>query len=157
MVFCQDLNLDVLKYSTYPSFNNSNQMNDYPKDAILTKVVLLCSTWDELCGKSSLWNDLKFDLCVSSETLYRPAQFDTISRLLKNRLKNPSGRALFAQKSYYFGLGGGSVPFLRFLEHNNDLHAKILKKIKDGQSNVRDILEIRHTENVISPKIGESK
>lgn len=49
------------------------------------------------------------------------------------------------------------MPFLRFLEHNNDLHAKILKKIKDGQSNVRDILEIRHTENVISPKIGESK
>ncbi|CBZ55172.1 Chromosome 1 open reading frame 156, isoform CRA_a, related [Neospora caninum Liverpool] len=56
----------------------------------------------------------QFDWIVASECIYRPKLFGTLRQLLKTRLKR-SGKALVAGKRYYFGLGGGTLPFLHFL------------------------------------------
>ncbi|KEP63490.1 UNVERIFIED_CONTAM: hypothetical protein HHA_312410 [Hammondia hammondi] len=60
-------------------------------------------------------SEAQFDWIIASECIYRPKLFETLRQLFKTRLKRGSGKAVVAGKRYYFGLGGGTLPFLHFL------------------------------------------
>ncbi|RQX72620.1 putative chromosome 1 ORF-a, related protein, partial [Toxoplasma gondii CAST] len=60
-------------------------------------------------------SEAQFDWILASECIYRPKLFETLRQLFKTRLKRGSGKAVVAGKRYYFGLGGGTLPFLHFL------------------------------------------
>lgn len=96
-----------------------------------------------------------FDLCLSAETLYRTSNFHVIREILVTRLSTMGAvslhreikchecyQAFFAQKRFYFGVGGGSLPFLNYIRDDNALSGRIICSVEDGQSNVRDIIEI---------------
>lgn len=42
-------------------------------------------------------------------------------------LKRPSGVAYVAAKSYYFGVGGGTAAFLRLVNEEGEMVAKVLQ------------------------------
>lgn len=66
------------------------------------------------------WNDYHpkpFDVIVSSETIYDEKNYKSVLSLLKRSLK-ADGTALISAKSHYFGVGGGTRSFERFVEED---------------------------------------
>lgn len=146
-VTLQDLNESTfIKYSI-PSF----QRTLHPE---LTSITFVTCTWESMLQSPTnespseaddniYWN---YDVVLSSETLYRPENFPVISEILLRIFRcNRDTKALFAQKRYYFGLGGGTMPFQLYIKQQGttqQLNAEIIKTIETGHSNVRDILLI---------------
>jgi hypothetical protein len=87
-------------------------------------------------------SEVQFDYIFSCDTLYSlqsmPALLDLISRLMA-----PNGCALVCAKSFYFGVGGSTSALLELVERHPSLIARVLEKIADGSSNVREIIELR--------------
>lgn len=87
-----------------------------------------------------------FDVILSAETTYDTTQISVLSECLLKLLQD-NGVAFIAGKSYYFGVGGG----IRSLETtlrkeaqrlNVSLQIQRVREIRDGSSNVREILRI---------------
>ena len=72
----------------------------------------------------------KYDLILTSETIYNPANHSKLISIFKNFLK-PAGCVLIAAKTYYFGVGGGVQEFQGKLEAQGFL-VTCLKKYEDG-------------------------
>ncbi|NWY70289.1 MET18 methyltransferase, partial [Erithacus rubecula] len=81
----------------------------------------------------------KYDLILTSETIYNPdyysALHDTLAQLLDR-----NGRVYLASKVHYFGVGGGVYLFEKFIEEKNVFTTKIVKTIDQGLQ--RCIMEI---------------
>ncbi|CAN8064978.1 unnamed protein product, partial [Agarophyton chilense] len=91
-----------------------------------------------------------FHLVLSADTVYAPPQCAALARCICACL-HPRGVALVAAKTYYFGLNGGTVAFRRHLERaaaavvpSIRLHVSVVHEVRDGHSNVRQILRIVH-------------
>ncbi|XP_054836805.1 histidine protein methyltransferase 1 homolog [Eublepharis macularius] len=73
----------------------------------------------------------KYDLILTSETIYNPDYFealhDTLSKLLK-----ATGCIYLASKAHYFGCGGGVLLFTTFVEKKNVFKARTVKIIDKG-------------------------
>lgn len=72
----------------------------------------------------------KYDLILTSETIYNVANHSKLISIFKNFLK-PAGCVLIAAKTYYFGVGGGVQEFQSKLEAQGFL-VTCLKKYEDG-------------------------
>ena len=103
-----------------------------------------------------------YDLILSSDTLYSSQSQEKLLRLLQRTMRYPAGRAYFAAKSYYFGVGGGTKMFADLLRRaeptigsgataaagstsvpaGSKLEVQQVWKCEDGSSNVREILEV---------------
>lgn len=88
-----------------------------------------------------------FDVILSAETVYSKSSLESLARSTLTLLKPNGGYALFAGKSYYFGVGGGMNSFRNMV----DKVAKSLsiavgidsvEQLRDGKSNVREICRI---------------
>ncbi|NXC48050.1 MET18 methyltransferase, partial [Penelope pileata] len=81
----------------------------------------------------------KYDLILTSETIYNPDYYsslhDTLSQLL-----DENGRVYLAAKVHYFGVGGGTYLFEKFIEERNVFRSRVVKEIDEGLK--RFILEI---------------
>ncbi|NXG32389.1 MET18 methyltransferase, partial [Dromaius novaehollandiae] len=81
----------------------------------------------------------KYDLILTSETIYNPdyysALHDTLSQLL-----DKNGRVYLASKAHYFGVGGGVYLFEKFIEERNVFRTNTVKIIDEGLK--RFIIEI---------------
>ena len=56
------------------------------------------------------------------------------------------GIALIATKRYYFGCGGGSYELMRLFQessYSSSYCCRIVKSFEDGNSNIRDIIEVK--------------
>ncbi|PHJ17748.1 chromosome 1 orf- related, partial [Cystoisospora suis] len=82
---------------------------------------------------------LQFDWIVASECIYRPSNFQTLLDLLRARLKRRTGKALIAAKRYYFGIGGGSLPFLKFVRDAEETRRHARDEKKKGK---KDLMEV---------------
>ncbi|NXS62043.1 MET18 methyltransferase, partial [Brachypteracias leptosomus] len=73
----------------------------------------------------------KYDVIVTSETIYNPdyygALHDTLAQLL-----DKNGRVYLASKIHYFGVGGGIYLFEKFIEERNMFRTSIVKTIDKG-------------------------
>ncbi|NXG64510.1 MET18 methyltransferase, partial [Hemiprocne comata] len=73
----------------------------------------------------------KYDLILTSETIYNPdcysALHDTLAQLL-----DKNGRVYLASKVHYFGVGGGIYLFEKFIEERNVFRSSIVKIINKG-------------------------
>lgn len=158
LLVCQDLNRSVLLTSTFDVLSNIKKPS-LAADCHAVRVVLLPCTWNSLLNsfldhhllrstpqpsQPSPMAAVRFDLILSAETLYRPENFEIMARLLLHRLQPGSGRAIFAQKKFYFGVGGGSAPFIAFLNATfpGTFEIQTLDVLNNGRSNVRDIISI---------------
>ncbi|NWQ88309.1 MET18 methyltransferase, partial [Burhinus bistriatus] len=73
----------------------------------------------------------KYDVILTSETIYNPdyysALHDTLAQLLHEK-----GRVYLASKAHYFGVGGGIHLFEKFVEERNVFRTSIVKIIDKG-------------------------
>ncbi|NXL84091.1 MET18 methyltransferase, partial [Alectura lathami] len=106
----------------------------------LSKCRFFSGEWSEV-SKLLLSNKpcSKYDLILTSETIYNPdyysALHDTLSQLL-----DKNGRVYLASKVHYFGVGGGVYLFEKFIEERNVFKSSIVKEIEEGL--MRFIMEI---------------
>jgi hypothetical protein len=84
-----------------------------------------------------------FDLILSSETIYESESAARLCGLILAQLRRPSGVALVAAKSYYFGVGGSVAAFRSRVEADGRFTCSTVKVIEDGASNRREVLAIR--------------
>lgn len=87
-----------------------------------------------------------FELVVSSDTVYSDASLASFVALVA-RVLHADGVALVAAKSYYFGVGGGTLALRRALAATAErdgrrLTARVLVRHSDGVSNVREVLHV---------------
>ncbi len=118
-VLFQDLNTDVLRAST--SAHIHSNCPTAPEEG---RVALLAGAWaaqpDFLQAEATAqqlpsWaSSGRFDFILSSETLYREAYFKQLLHALLAAM-HPDTQVLLATKRFYFGVGGGTRPWIEFL------------------------------------------
>lgn len=82
----------------------------------------------------------KFDIILTCETIYNPANNQKILDVLKKKLRPVTGVAYIAAKTYYFGVGGGLRSFEALLENDNMLHSEVVWTTTENVQ--REILKI---------------
>ncbi|XP_069718810.1 histidine protein methyltransferase 1 homolog [Phaenicophaeus curvirostris] len=99
----------------------------------LSKCRFLSGGWPEVCQLllSSNRPFSKYDVILTSETVYNPdyysALHDTLAELL-----DKNGRVYLASKAHYFGVGGGIYLFEKFIEERKVFRSSIVKTIDQG-------------------------
>uniref|UniRef100_A0A0G4FBX1 protein-histidine N-methyltransferase n=1 Tax=Chromera velia CCMP2878 TaxID=1169474 RepID=A0A0G4FBX1_9ALVE len=147
----QDLNQEVLE--TVTSANISLNLEEDVGGIDDERVSLVCGTWGDLpvlLESSGLAG--AFSLVVSSESLYREEDFEAVYAVLDCCL-GPKGQALLASKKFYFGVGGGTSSFLRYVRDRRSgggtLDAQVWRSFEDTKSNVREILQVTREPPVV--------
>ncbi|NXY14294.1 MET18 methyltransferase, partial [Atrichornis clamosus] len=108
---------------------------------VLNKCRFFSGEWSQVSQLllSSNKSFSKYDIILTSETIYNPdyysALHDTLAQLL-----DKNGRVYLASKVHYFGVGGGIYLFEKFIEKKNVLRTSIVKTIDQGLQ--RCIMEI---------------
>ncbi|NWI55489.1 MET18 methyltransferase, partial [Calyptomena viridis] len=108
---------------------------------VLTKCRFFSGGWSEVSQLllSSNKPFSKYDIILTSETIYNPdyysALHDTLAQLL-----DKNGRVYLASKVHYFGVGGGIYLFQKFIEERNVFRTSTVKTIDQGLQ--RCIMEI---------------
>ncbi|NWH68865.1 MET18 methyltransferase, partial [Geococcyx californianus] len=99
----------------------------------LSKCRFFSGGWPEVCQLLLNSNRpfSKYDMILTSETIYNPdyysALHDTLAELLDKK-----GRVYLASKAHYFGVGGGTYLFEKFIEERNIFRSSIVKTIDKG-------------------------
>lgn len=101
-----------------------------------------------------------YDLILGSEVLYFVNAYTKLIDIMQRCLR-PTGKAyvqllnsfssntsLIASKLYYFSCGGGTRQFEEVTEKQGAMQCRVLKRIEDQQSNIREILELQLTKLV---------
>ncbi|NWS18315.1 MET18 methyltransferase, partial [Pachyramphus minor] len=100
---------------------------------VLSKCRFFSGEWSEVSQLllSSNKPFLKYDIILTSETIYNPnyysALHDTLAQLL-----HKNGCVYLASKVHYFGVGGGIYLFQKFIEERNVFRTNIIKTIDQG-------------------------
>ena len=82
----------------------------------------------------------KYDLILTSETIYAEESHPKLYATIKNSLKRNGGRALVAAKTFYFGVGGDILSFRQLIEKDDVFDVKV---VFSAQAFVRrEILEL---------------
>ena len=84
----------------------------------------------------------QYSLILSSETVYNEESIRPLLEMIRRYLA-PRGKALLAQKRYYFGVGGGTKQVRKLLPPLG-LHVTQCEEISDGLSNMREVLTVEH-------------
>ncbi|NXC12369.1 MET18 methyltransferase, partial [Corythaeola cristata] len=154
-VHFQDYNSTVIDEITLPNvvancINDSNRMggrdnrktseppSKRPKKAecspaVLTKCRFFSGEWSEVSQLllSSNKPFSKYDVILTSETIYNPDHYSTLHDTLA-QLLDKHGRVYLASKAHYFGVGGGIYLFEKFIEERNVFKTSIVKIIDKG-------------------------
>ncbi|XP_074733006.1 histidine protein methyltransferase 1 homolog [Strix uralensis] len=100
---------------------------------VLTKCRFFSGEWSEVSQLLLSSNKAfsKYDIILTSETIYNPdyysALHDTLAQLLDR-----NGHVYLASKAHYFGVGGGIYLFEKFIEERNVFRSSIVKIIDKG-------------------------
>ncbi|CAG8550291.1 1706_t:CDS:2 [Ambispora leptoticha] len=157
----QDYNEQVIKLVTIPNIllNTSlrPQSTDIDHQGIAqVNVANNENIIREMCKRSRFfagdWNGLvdaldiksekeKYDLILTSETIYNEDSIEKLYNVIKNILKRPTGVALVSSKTMYFGVGGGILPFRQLIERDNVFNVKVVYTVTLHLR--REILEMR--------------
>ncbi|XP_003785763.1 histidine protein methyltransferase 1 homolog [Otolemur garnettii] len=89
--------------------------------------------WSEFCklvlSREKLF--VKYDLILTSETIYNPDYYGTLHQTFL-RLLGKNGQVLLASKAHYFGVGGGVHLFQKFVEERGVFETRTLEIIDEG-------------------------
>lgn len=86
--------------------------------------------------------DAAFQLVLTADTAYNVANILTLVHAVWRALA-PGGTALLAAKTYYFGVGGGTAALRHALQQLAPNVAITTVPLRDGRSNVREILRVQ--------------
>ena len=134
----QDFNAEVLHALTAPCAS-ANLARAAPPGAARPRLRFFAGDWGAL---PPLLPAASYDVVLSADTIYsvdsQPRLLAAIAAALR-----PSGCALVAAKSYYFGVGGGAAQFAAAAERHS-LSVRVVARFSDGASNVREIMRLEH-------------
>lgn len=136
-------NKDVLETITIPNvlLNLADSKEEIQSN--LGRVSFYSGDWSKYAELTK--GDEKFDIILTSETIYNPNNYTKLVDVFKRKLKK-DGQVLLAAKIYYFGVGGGLRTFEEYLANDKTFDSK---SVWQSASDVhREILEIRFKENV---------
>ncbi|NXA01388.1 MET18 methyltransferase, partial [Nesospiza acunhae] len=108
---------------------------------VLSRCRFFSGEWSQVSQFLSNSNKscLKYDIILTSETIYNPDYYsafhDTLAQLLDR-----NGHVYLASKVHYFGVGGGVYLFEKFIEDKNVFKTSLVKTIDQGLQ--RCIMEI---------------
>jgi len=120
----QDYNPGVLHLITIP-----NIISNIPTTQSL---MFFAGDWSELVTVMNLTNDnLKYDLIVTSETLYCIDSQPKLLDLMKKHIKPVTGRVLIAGKCHYFGVGGSMEMFKKLVTNDGYFKHSSCKLVTD--------------------------
>lgn len=129
-------NKDVLTTVTIP---NVLMNTDNCEHEMISRCRFYSGDWTSYIEATG--NEDKFDIILTSETIYNPANYDKIIQVLSTKLKS-DGCAYLAAKLYYFGVGGGLRFFEKFLQDNGALRSRVVWASTENVP--REILKITH-------------
>ncbi|XP_007935898.1 histidine protein methyltransferase 1 homolog [Orycteropus afer afer] len=155
----QDYNSLVIDEVTLPNVvaNSSvEEENDINEPAVkkcrksklaqeLSKCRFFSGEWSEFCELvlSSEKPFEKYDLILTSETIYNPDYYSSLHQTFL-RLLDKNGQVLLASKAHYFGVGGGVHLFQKFVEERNVFETRTLEIIDEGLKRVLIELTFKH-------------
>ncbi|KAK1120953.1 hypothetical protein K0M31_010737 [Melipona bicolor] len=137
IVHFQDYNIDVIKTVTIPNV----LLNFDDRESVLKRCQFFCGDWGSF-AKLRSWNEdefVRYDLILTSETIYNPDNHKKLYEVFKQRLKE-DGVGLIAGKSYYFGVGGGMRQFQNLIEEDGIFDVETVWKNRKGLQ--KEILKI---------------
>ncbi|NWT11047.1 MET18 methyltransferase, partial [Vireo altiloquus] len=73
----------------------------------------------------------KYDIILTSETIYNPDYYSALHNTLA-QLLDKNGCVYLASKVHYFGVGGGISLFEKFIEEKNVFRTNMVKTIDEG-------------------------
>ncbi|XP_015201712.2 histidine protein methyltransferase 1 homolog [Lepisosteus oculatus] len=73
----------------------------------------------------------KYDMILTSETIYNTASYPALHAVL-SQLLAPVGQVYLATKAHYFGVGGGLHLFQSYVEEKNIFSVKRVKDVEQG-------------------------
>ncbi|XP_023294590.2 histidine protein methyltransferase 1 homolog [Lucilia cuprina] len=143
----QDYNKDVLEKITIPNvLLNTATTNDKEdgEQEVLYDVKKIEENVKFYSGDWSKWsqmfeNEEKYDIILTSETIYNPQNQQKLLNCLHDQLK-PNGVVLLAAKVYYFGVGGGLRQFEELIEKDKRFKCKTVWLSTEGVN--REIVEL---------------
>jgi predicted nicotinamide N-methyase len=143
----QDYNSLVIDEVTLPNVVSNSTLEDEEnegnepdikrcrksKPQELCKCRFFSGEWAEFCKLvlSSEKLFVKYDLILTSETIYNPDYYSTLHQTFLTLL-GKNGRVLLASKAHYFGVGGGVHLFQKFVEERNVFETRTLEIIDEG-------------------------
>ncbi|KAJ8912634.1 hypothetical protein NQ315_015146 [Exocentrus adspersus] len=131
----QDYNMDVLEYITIPNVLLNSK--DY-----LNKCMFYFGDWMSFSNVLECSNDIKdnkFDVIITSETIYNTENYAKLHKVFERLLKK-NGSIYLAAKSFYFGVGGSISSFEEFMDKNEIFRYSCCWKCVEGVK--REILKI---------------
>ena len=139
-VTLQDYNSQVIELCTL-----ANLMLNLKLAFAETELEELVEKWKVKCQlvacdwETFHFTENRFDLILSSETIYNEENYGKLLHLFKRCLAK-DGKVIIACKSHYFGVGGGSESFQDFVEQDGFFNCRVIKQIDAPLR--RDILEL---------------
>ncbi|KAF0483238.1 S-adenosylmethionine-dependent methyltransferase [Gigaspora margarita] len=136
----QDYNEHVLKLVTIPNILINTVLR--PQSDNISELDILEETncldqlknsrffkgdWNGLTDILNLYsNQEKYDIILSSETIYNLDSIPKLYNVIKNALKYPNGIAYIAAKTIYFGVGGGILSFCQLIEQDHVFEVNVV-------------------------------
>ena len=141
-VVFQDYNEAVIQGVTIPNY----LVNTQSHPTLKCQPKFISGPWETMCN-SIVDEKERFDLILTSETIYNTSHYSHLLEIFDYALTR-NGRILLAAKVNYFGVGGGLRQFEAALSDANKKHPKwAFRTVKIIDENVkREILEIRRKE-----------
>lgn len=109
------------------------------RSEIKTRCKFFAGDWGSFLNLINGNIEHKYDFILTSETIYNPQNYDKIYKIFKDTLK-PSGIAFVAAKSYYFGVGGNTKDFEKFVLDDGTMLCESCWKTDNGLP--REILKL---------------
>lgn len=135
IVTFQDLNKEVLDIITYENIEILMRNNNL-KFEENNNFYLADGDWGSLKFKD------KFDIIVSSDTIYNIENYERFHDVILNSL-NIEGICYICCKYFYFGVGGGYESFIEFIEKKGVFIHKELNRVDNGFSNIRIVFSLK--------------
>ncbi|KJE89280.1 hypothetical protein CAOG_00781 [Capsaspora owczarzaki ATCC 30864] len=133
-VMFQDYNAEVIQHVTIPNVLLNADLEGMDP----SRYRFSSGDWRYLPGALQ---GAAFDVILSAETIYSPANYNALITAIRSCMKKPSGLALLASKTYYFGVGGGTREFMYEIQTNHpDLQCQVVFAHDDGVK--REILSV---------------
>ncbi|KAJ6637141.1 Histidine protein methyltransferase 1 like [Pseudolycoriella hygida] len=134
-VHFSDYNASILSTLTI-----ENVLLNFPETRaeILNKCKFYAGDWSNLVESTD--KDTKYDVILTSETIYNLENYWKLLNVFKTKLKD-NGIALVAAKTYYFGVGGGCREFERLIKEDGNLQSDVVFVVSENVQ--REILKVK--------------
>lgn len=138
-----------LGYTLQKKFGCSVHFNDYNEEVIenhlMDALFINNLSSSQISASSGDWShfksERKFDVIVTCETIYSEEYYTKLTELLEACL-SPNGVIILGAKSHYFGCGGSTYGFTKFVENRGSFRVENVWKSDRNESLEREIMRI---------------